>query len=159
MAEYTKGGTPAWAAATRAKPSARIWVDLPRDAGRSDLRVFVTFATWCQACRGDLPQLARLKQAFPDHRLGIFGVPIDPNDERAKLEEWVATNHPPYTMLLGLPPEQPAAVKRLLSERLRRDALPSTIIANRDGTVVKVMEGVPTVSDLRVLADGTARSR
>ena len=76
-----------------------------------------------------------------------------------KLEEWVATNRPPYTMLLGLPAEQPAAVKRLLSERLRRAALPSTVIASRDGTVLEVMEGVPTVSDLRVLADGTSRSR
>ena len=161
LADYTKGGTPAWAAASRTAPSppARITVDVPAGAPGSDLRMFVTFATWCQACRGDLPQIARLKDAYPDHRLGIFGVPIDPNDDRAKLDEWVATQRPPYTMLVGLPPEQPAAVKRLLGERLRRDALPSTVVTRRDGTVLKVMEGVPTLSDLRVLGDGGSRAR
>jgi thiol-disulfide isomerase/thioredoxin len=159
VAEYAIGGTPAWAKATPAGPSSTVTLDLPADAPRSPLRVFVTFATWCQACRGDVPQLARLREAFPDHRVGLFGVPIDPNDERAKVEEWITSNRPPYTMLLGLPPEQLAAVKQLLKDRLRRDALPSSVITNRDGTVLKVMEGVPTVSDLRVFADGTSRSR
>src|SRR2546427_9281819 len=107
-------------------------MDLPAGAGDPELRVFTTFATWCQACRGDLPQFARLKEAFPDGRLGLFAVPVDENDDRAKLEAWVATNHPSHTMLLGLQPAQVAAVKQLLVERLRREALPSTIVANRE---------------------------
>lgn len=158
--QYVTAGSLAWGKGppTGSPPAGAsgMSIDLPPGAGDPELRLFTTFATWCEACRADLPQFARLKEAFPADRLGLFGVPVDPKDERAKLEEWLATYKPPYTMLIDLPPEQPAAVKRLLMERLRRDALPSTIVTNRKGEILKAMLGVPTVSDLRMLGDGAA---
>lgn len=159
MADYVTARPLAWgkslptASPAEAAPAA-LAIDLPPGAGDPELRVFTTFATWCEACRGDLPQLGHLRETFAPDRLGLFGVPVDPEDDRAKLDAWLATYHPPYTMLLDLPPEQPVAVKRLLLERLRRDALPSTIVTNRKREVLKVMLGVPTVSDLRMLGDG-----
>lgn len=161
MAQYTGTRALAWGRtpADGTSASARVSIDLPADAGDPPVRVFTTFATWCQACQGDLPQFARLKESFPDGQLGLFAVPIDENDDRSKLEQWVATHHPAYTMLTGLAPEQPAALKRFAAERLRHEALPSTVVAQRDGTVLEAMAGVPTVSDLRMLGIGARYPR
>jgi len=156
IADYARPGALAWADKPAGGIPPTISIDLPKGAGNPALRVFTTFATWCQSCRGDLPQFARLKEAFPDGRVGLFGVPVDDKDERAKVEEWVATYRPPYTMLMGLPPAQPDALKRYLTARLKREALPSTVITDRNGTILAAMMGVPTVSDLRMLGDGRA---
>jgi len=155
VAEYAPATAIASGAALSTPPAsspARLTIAAPADAGDPELRVFTTFASWCAACRSDIPQFQRLRDAFPADRLGLFGVPADEDDDRAKIQEWVTTQRPPYTMLLDLPPSDLAAVKRLLMKRLRREALPSSIVVNRKGEVLTAMLGVPTVSDLRGLA-------
>ena len=54
-------------------------------------------------------------------------------------------------MLLDLSQQEVAAVRDLVVEELRRDALPATIITNSRGSVVKVQWGVPTISEIRDL--------
>jgi len=159
VAKYVTAKTLAWhAPVDGASGPARVSIDVPAAAGDPELRVFTTFATWCEACRSDVPQFVRLREAFPDDRLGLFAVPFDEKDGRAQLEEWMTSRQPPYTMLFDLAPEQRTAIKKFLVERLKQEALPSTIVANRNGEVLKTMLGVPTVSDLRMLRDGAGQA-
>ena len=59
----------------------------------------------------------------------------------------------------GLSAQQRDAIKRLLTERLRRDGLPSTVVTDRTGDILQVMLGVPTLSDLRKIAPTKDTSR
>lgn len=156
IAEYAPSDRVATGPPTaKASAPTRLSIDVPEDAVDPDLRVFTTFASWCQSCRADVRQFQRLREVFPPTRLGLFSVPADEDDDRAKLEEWMTTQRPPYRMLFDLPGAQLAALKRLLVKQLKREALPSTVVTNRSGEVLKTMLGVPTVSDIRMLGTGT----
>jgi hypothetical protein len=86
--------------------------------------------------------------------LGMFGVPIDPEDGREKLEAYVESYRPAYEILLDLSPEQIASVSSLVIEKFLDDVLPSTIVTDREGRVLATVAGIPTVSALRGLLAG-----
>jgi thiol-disulfide isomerase/thioredoxin len=157
IADYARPGAGAstQAAAPESSPT-RLAIDVPEGSADAEVRVFTTFATWCQACRADVPQFVRLREAFPPEKVALFNVPADEDDDRGKIEQWMAEQRPPYAMLLDLPPAQLAAIKRLLSRRLGREALPSTVVTDRKGEVLATLFGAPTVSDLRKLISTTA---
>ncbi len=120
-----------------------------RLASGSRLQIFTTMATWCQACRRELPQLRRLRAELDSAELAMFGVPVDETDDRQKLEAYAAETDPAYRLLLDLDPREIAEVEARVVENLYHDALPSTLITDGEGRILQVMAGVPTVSDLR----------
>ncbi len=123
-------------------------------AGSAPLVMYVTTATWCDACKASLPRLARLRESIPCADLAIFGVPVDPEDGREKLEAYVAAYRPAYEILLDLLPEQVASVTSLVTEKFLDEVLPSTIVTNGEGRVLATVAGLPTVSAVRKLLDG-----
>ena len=116
--------------------------------------MYTTTATWCDACKASLPRLARLREMISRTDLAIFGVPIDPDDGREKLEVYIAAYRPAYEILLELSPEQVASVTSLVTEKFFDEVLPSTIVTDRQGRVLATVAGIPTVSALRKLLDG-----
>jgi peroxiredoxin len=137
----------------------RVQVTLPAAAGDPPVRVLTTFATWCEACRADLPQFTRLRAVFSASQVGLFGLPVDPEDTSDKLDRWSATHQPPYVMLRDAPREELNTAGSLLAKRLGQRALPSSLVVDRAGNVLAAMFGVPTVSDLRSLGAGTPPPR
>jgi thiol-disulfide isomerase/thioredoxin len=137
--------TPAVARQTAAEPTLpRLWDDAE---GRPQLRVFTTLATWCPTCRTELPQYVRLREAFDPEVVGLYGVPIDPEDTADKLQRWMEIYEPAYAMLDGLAPDQLDAIRTRTRETF--DAIPTTFITDVDGRILVTTAGVPTVSDLR----------
>lgn len=115
------------------------------------LRVFTSFATWCSVCLGELPQVALLRDAFAPEAVRLDGIPVDPEDTTAKLEQWVRKNQPAYRVRSDWSPERRAEVADLLARTLRSEGLPATVITDGSGKVLHTQWGVPTLSTLRAL--------
>jgi thiol-disulfide isomerase/thioredoxin len=108
-------------------------------------------ATWCTACKEELPQFRRLRAAFNPQELAIAGVPIDQTETARQIGEWGAAHKPAYGLLTGLSGAQVASVKSVVLERLNLDAVPAAIVTDRDGNVLLARWGPPTLSQLREL--------
>lgn len=114
------------------------------------LRVHVTMATWCAACKRHLPQLAALRAALPTDEVALLGVPTDSRDGPKKLDAYRAEHRPAYDLLTDLDRHDRQRVRNLLKAR-GADALPATIITDAQGKVLLATVGVPTVSEIRRL--------
>ncbi len=114
-----------------------------------ELRMYFTMATWCLICRGEIPTLRRLRETFSEEMLYMAGVPVDPEDSPEKLAAYERELSPPYEMLAGLPRERVERVQQHVIEALNVDALPATIVTDREGRVIHTMFGVPSISDIR----------
>lgn len=117
------------------------------------LVVYTSMATWCAVCKGELPQIARLRESFGERELELVAVPIDANDDAAMLARYVTANGPRYRMRADLGHD--AAFRRGFSGIVQLatglDGLPSSVVTDRSGRVLHAGSGVPTVSDLRRL--------
>jgi thiol-disulfide isomerase/thioredoxin len=113
------------------------------------LTLITTMATWCEACKAELPQIKRLRREFAAEELEILGVPIDENDDARKLANYVKAHAPAYRMLDHLTDEKIAEVQQTVLDELRIDALPAAIITDSTGRVLRTMWEIPSVSDIR----------
>ena len=111
------------------------------------VQVYTTTATWCAACIGHIPALRQLKE----DGIALYGVPIDVEDDAAKLATYIEKKQPPYTMLAELGAAEKEAVTHYFSNALQtRDlVLPTSVITDGEGNVLEVMQGIPTLSQVR----------
>ena len=146
------------ARAARPRPAARRLV-LPAAAGtRPRLALFTTMATWCAACRSELPQFRTLRAAFSPEELSLAAVPIDTAESRELVEAWGAAHEPPYQLLSRFAETEVSAVKDLVLETLQLDAVPATIVTDASGGVLLTQWGPPSISKIReLLAAGASR--
>ena len=110
--------------------------------------MYTTMATWCASCKRELPQLAYLRQRFSPSVLEMFGLPVDPNDDPEELKSYSADNEPVYTLVTSLTTKERLAIDVVLSQWLKGEALPSTVITDAHGVVLGAFRGVPTASDV-----------
>ena len=125
--------------------------------GPPPLRMYTTMATWCASCKKELPQTRFLRAALSSNDVAMYGVPIDPDDSTAKLDAYVAAHRPGYRLLTDLSTHEVAAVQDRVLAEFDSELLPSTIITDRDGLVLRTIAGLPTLSDLRKLAAAEAQ--
>lgn len=123
------------------------------------LVVYTSMATWCQVCRGELPQIARLRESFAGDALELVAVPTDATDDDARLGRYVAAHAPRYTLRadLGRDPVFRGIFSGVVQAATGLDGLPSSVVTDRSGRVVHAMAGVPSVSDLRRLRKNLSR--
>jgi peroxiredoxin len=149
----TPYGNPVRIAADAAKkaPLARLAI---RDRGEHSARLtmFTTMATWCPTCKGELPQMTAIRNAFGTDELAMHGVPIDPTDDAGKLARYVDENQPAYDLLTDLSRGDVEAVEQVVEHTTQlEEALPATLVTDADGMVIHAQAGVPSISDLRRL--------
>ena len=126
----------------------------------ADLVLFTTMATWCPKCKGELPQLAALREQFSASRLALRAVPIDPEDSDEMLAEYRATYTPAYEMALAWTPSERAAFKRQVMEITGfPEVLPATVVTDSRGRVLWSGAGVPSVSEIRELIQKSGLDR
>ena len=130
---------------------------LPRIDPAPKLNLFTTMATWCEACRGELPTIERLRSRFSTGDLAFWGVPVDDLDSEERLSAYVARHRPAYRLLSGIPRGDVQAVARVINDRLKVDALPASAVTDAAGRVLLVTAGLPTISELRRLLDTRPR--
>ena len=117
--------------------------------------MYTTMATWCPTCKGELPQIAAIRNAFDARELEMHGVPVDPTDDPAKLTSYIQEFQPAYDLLTDLSRGDVQAVERVVEHTTQlEDALPATLITDADGMVIYANAGVPSISELKRLLNG-----
>ncbi len=143
-----------YTATQTADPSAEMVeerFELAAEVSAARLKVFTSMASWCANCKRELPQWQALRAHFNEPQLGLYALPIDPEDSVASLQAWLGEHQPAYTLLPRPLAADREALQKLVVERLRRDALPASVITDAEGRVLQVQWGAPSLSDIRRL--------
>lgn len=97
------------------------------------------WATWCQPCRIEMPQLEALSVKYRDKGLTIVGLSVDddPADIQRVAQEFKIT----YPMLVGLGQE------KLIQGLGYQSLLPLSILIRADGTIAGRVTGLMATGD------------
>ncbi|MBI5630285.1 MAG: TlpA family protein disulfide reductase [Elusimicrobia bacterium] len=96
------------------------------------------WATWCEPCLEELPDLIALHEKFQERSFALIGVSLDPLGAKA-VRPFARKNKIPYPILLG--DELPPAGYFLRG-------IPTAFLINREGRIVKRYLGPQTFADL-----------
>ena len=99
------------------------------------------FASWCRPCKDSVPKLNHILQGYEKYGLSVLGYSVD-DGGRVAVRPWVAQNQVNFPVAIGTAQE----AKELAGVR----NLPTTIIVDPNGQVVRTFEGV--VSEETMLA-------
>lgn len=125
--------------------------DRNRDGPKPKLVLYTTMATWCVPCKAELPQFSYLRSVFKPEELDMLGLPYDDKEGAERLKAWAAANRPSYELLASLSKDNIASVKAMVLKSLRMDAVPTSIVTDTRGQILRVKFGPPSVSELREL--------
>jgi len=125
--------------------AAQFPVKIPGDAA---FTLVTSMATWCDACREEIPDLKLLAAALGPAGLRIVGVPVDGTDTPTDLATWVDQHSPPWALFDPGPPAR-IRVAEFFEAQIAREAVPSWALVNRDGAVLVADVGTPSISALR----------
>ena len=124
-----------------------------RSDTRAPLRLLTTMATWCEACKAELPQIQMLRETFSPEEVELIGVPIDEDDDATMLDAYEAEYHPAYRLDRSLGSDQIDEVREVVLQDLRLDVLPATIATDAQGRVIETLWELPSVSKVRRLLE------
>lgn len=121
------------------------------------LNLIVAMYVDCKSCKTKMPALQMVRNAFPTSELGIYGIsthieekPGDDADTPQELALYESEHKPAYDVVADASPELRKKVLEHLRSLYYGDApTPSTIILDATGKMLKTIQGVPTVSELR----------
>jgi peroxiredoxin len=90
--------------------------------------VFLSFwASWCEACMDEIPELSRLYRKYHDQGFEVVG--INATDSAAAVATMGKDHNIPYTLLV-------AAGTQELGDKYKVPGLPANILINRSGVIV-----------------------
>ena len=124
-------------------------------------RVLLNFwATWCPPCREELRDLRSHREDLEGLGAKVLAVSVDDPSDRAKVREYAKQEKLPFPVLLA--DEDVIAaynlVNRFLFDKIRDLAVPTSMLLDRDGNIVKIYRGrVPARQIIRDLQN-TPRS-
>ena len=133
----------------KSREPVRLPVELAERPQASAIQLWTTMASWCEVCKGELPQVALLRDTFSNDELALYGVPVDQDDDKGVLGAYRRDNEPAYELLEPLSSETRSEISTLVREQIWIDALPATLVTDPSGHVFHVQVGLPSVSDVR----------
>ncbi len=101
------------------------------------------WASWCSPCRAEEPALSELALMYPD----IAFIGILTRDNPVNAEAFVRKRNVPYPTLID------DAVLFGFRESLPANAIPTTVLIDKQGNVAARISGAVTVSSLRDLIE------
>lgn len=123
--------------------------DADRSIDESKLVVVTTMASWCTSCAKHQPLLEKMSRQFSHSDVSFIGFAGDPDDPAEDLEKFVERLGIHYPVVITPEDATRASVESILSSGDGADVLPSTVVLNHRGQVLKTHSGIPTVSEIR----------
>lgn len=120
----------------------------PSGKRKGNYFMYVSMATWCPSCRRHLPQVKRIRDYFSDEQLALIGVPVDANDSDDMLIKFTNMYQPAYSLKKRWSRLELKKFTQITFDQFSTDLMPATIITDRQGQVLEVFRGVPTVSKI-----------
>ena len=124
-------------------------------------RVLLNFwATWCPPCREELRDLRSHQDDLRGLGAAILAISVDEPADRAKVREYARQEELPFPVLFANEDVVAAynLVNRFLFEKIRDLAVPTSLLLDRDGNIVKIYRGrVPARQIIRDI-QGAPRS-
>lgn len=109
--------------------------------------VVVNFwAVWCEPCKREMPMLAGLSTEYASRGVTFIGASIDDEEELGKAKAFARKTKVPYPLIFG------GTTAQMISYQLG-DAVPVTVILDREGTPRFRMVGELNEADLRQRLD------
>ena len=110
---------------------------------KNQMAVINVWASWCSPCRAEEPSLAAMAQKYPEiNFLGILT-----RDNPVNAEAFVRKNKTPYPTLID------DSVLIGFSKSLPANAIPTTLVIDRNGGVAARVSGAVTVASLSKLIE------
>lgn len=114
---------------------------------RGKVVVLNVWASWCAPCRAEAPALNALSEEFLDD--GVHFIGLNTRDSQAAAEAFVASKGVPYPSLV----DSDGRIQVQFVDSLPPQAIPSTVIIDREGRVAARALGKVSESDLRGLIE------
>jgi thiol-disulfide isomerase/thioredoxin len=110
---------------------------------KNSIAVINVWASWCSPCRAEEPTLAAMADKYPDvNFLGILT-----RDNPVNAEAFVRKNKSPYPTLID------DSVLIGFSKSLPANAIPTTLVIDKNGLVAGRISGVVTIASLTELLE------
>jgi thiol-disulfide isomerase/thioredoxin len=110
---------------------------------KNQMAVINVWASWCSPCRAEEPSLAAMAQKYPEiNFLGILT-----RDNPVNAEAFVRKNKTPYPTLID------DSVLIGFSKSLPANAIPTTLVLDKQGLVSGRISGVITIASLTELIE------
>jgi len=110
---------------------------------RGEVVVMNVWASWCAPCRAEAPALAEVATQMAAK--GVTFVGIDTRDSTATAQSFVAKFHVPYPSIV----DPDGQVQLLFGDSLPPQAIPSTVVIDRQGRVAARALGRVDAATLR----------
>ena len=91
------------------------------------------WATWCQPCRAEIPELVKKQREYQNLGLRIIGITYPP-ESISRVKRFARKLRVNYTIALG--------TKRTKSLFTSSETLPMTVIIDREGNIREEIEGI-----------------
>ena len=114
-------------------------MDLAQIAGENKIVLVNFWATWCQPCRLEMPQLERIYDEYHGQGLEILAISAE---DSSTIEAFLAEH--PYSYPILVDPD------RLVSERYGIEAIPTTVLIDSEGEVIRVRTGLSPILEAEI---------
>ena len=115
------------------------------------LNLMIAMFTTCASCKSQMPNVELLREQLSGEGVAIWGIPVKLEETAEELQAYEDKYQPSYDVLADLPSAERELVVDLLVDTWKDLVTPSTIITDAEGRILAVIQGVPTLSEVRRL--------
>jgi thiol-disulfide isomerase/thioredoxin len=112
--------------------------DVRFSAYKGKIIVLNFWATWCEPCKEEIPDLVTLQQKYKDD-LVVLGLSVESGDTPDKLKQYATAFKMNYPVLVG------GGHDEIQEAYGATWGVPITVIINRDGRIAKKQSGIRTL--------------
>ncbi len=100
------------------------------------------WATFCEPCRKEMPDLALIQNEYAALGVQVIGASADAPEDRPKVLQFIKETRINFPIWMG-------ATSNDMSRFGLGEALPGTVVIDKDGKIVRAISGIVNAADLR----------
>lgn len=123
---------------------------------RGDLVIVNFWATWCAPCLKEIPDLLRLQQEKSSEGVQLIGVAVDePTVDSSEVERFRSRYFPAFRTYARAGTEMDELAQVI--DPTWNEVVPTTYLLDREGRVVKRIQGKKTLEEFRAALEAVSR--